>query len=122
MLEQRKRQPIWKTIRKGVTKMNGGKKSLSLLTAIQIIFFGVVLVAAFVIKLLGGSIYETVQSWYTGELNDSVLADHTPESVVSSELSTALVSKPPRNTPETPKSSQDGTDENISQLGDASGV
>ena len=102
--------------------MNGGKKSLSLLTAIQIIFFGVVLVAAFVIKLLGGSIYETVQSWYTGELNDSVLADHTPESVVSSELSTALVSKPPRNTPETPKSSQDGTDENISQLGDASGV
>lgn len=122
MLEQRKRQPIWKTIRKGVTKMNGGKKSLSLLTAIQIIFFGVVLVAAFVIKLLGGSIYETVQSWYTGELNDSVLADHTPESVVSSELSTALVSKPPRNTPETPKSSLDGTDENISQLGDASGV
>ena len=78
MLEQGKRQPIWKTIRKGVTKMNGGKKSLSLLTAIQIIFFGVVLVAAFVIKLLGGSIYETVQSWYTGELNDSVLADQTP--------------------------------------------
>lgn len=110
--------------------MNGGKKSLSLLTAIQIIFFGVVLAAALVIKILGGSIYETVQSWYTDELNDSILADNTPESVVSSELSSALVSKPVRETPKTPASSPEGTGESgtgetasaISQLGDTSGI
>lgn len=92
--------------------MNGGKKSLSILTAIQLIFFGLAVLAALVIKLLGAPVYPAVEQWYSERMNDSVLPNTAPEPVVSSELSSALVTEPSRSALSSAESG----------LGDVSGV
>lgn len=96
--------------------MNDGKKSLSILTAIQIIFFGLVLLTALVVKLLGEPVYPAAEHWYSEHLNHSVLANLTPESRVTSELSSALVEEPSRSAPSQEASSAP------SQPGDVAGV
>lgn len=95
--------------------MNNGKKSLSILTAIQMIFFGLVVLTAVVVKLLGDPVYPTVERWYSERLHDSVLANLTPESQVTSQLSSAVVAEPSRGA-----SSPDASAP--SQLGDRSAI
>lgn len=98
--------------------MNDGKKSLSILTAIQIIFFGLVVLTAVIIKLLGAPIYPAVERWYSEHLNDSILANAHPESEVSSQWSSAQVTQPVRSAP--PESTPSSAPPPASQLGDVS--
>ena len=92
--------------------MNGGKKSLSILTAIQIIFFGLVVLTALVIKLVGAPVYPTVEQWYAERVEDSIIANTAPESGVSSQWSSALATEPSRNE----------SSPSASGLGDVSGI
>lgn len=85
--------------------MRDAKKSLSILTVVQMVVFGGILIAALVLKWIGEPAYETVRGWYSEQLNDSVLANPAPESVVSSEWSSAFVSEPSFRLPESEPSS-----------------
>ena len=50
------------------------KKSGQMVTVLQIGLCGLILLAAFLLRLLGGAPYQTVRLWYEEEMNKSVIA------------------------------------------------
>lgn len=50
------------------------RKSGQLVTVLQIGLCGLVLLAAFLLRLIGGAPYESVRFWYEDEINKSVIA------------------------------------------------
>lgn len=51
------------------------KISERLLTIVQVSVCGVILIAALIVKLLGGEMYQTVKDWYYQNLNRSIVAE-----------------------------------------------
>ena len=50
------------------------KKRGQIVTVLQIGLCGLILLAAFLLRLLGGAPYQTVRLWYEEEMNKSVIA------------------------------------------------
>ena len=50
------------------------KKSGQMVTVLQIGLCGLILLATFLLRLLGGAPYQTVRLWYEEEMNKSVIA------------------------------------------------
>lgn len=57
------------------------KISERLLTIVQVSVCGVLLLAALVVKLLGGDVYQAVKDWYYQNLNQSIVAQEQLDGV-----------------------------------------
>ena len=55
-------------------RMNLASQTDEMVTVLQIGLCGLILLAAFLLRLLGGAPYQTVRLWYEEEMNKSVIA------------------------------------------------